>query len=182
MPPRFTERKYKVLFQFQWFNRRRNTTRETALSASLKKRGGFSLLELLVVLLVVSALSAIALPQLQSALYSYRLNAAVSASTWAIQTTRYQAIMHGYPYQVALNAATNAYQVSSEPAGTAAFSNVGAAVPLATSVIAFSSSTTYQFSPNGSVTTVLGSMNYSVSYGGATKNVTVSNYGSITVQ
>ena len=171
-----------MLFQFQWFKRRRNTTRETVLSASLKKRGGFSLLELLVVLLVVSALSAIALPQLQSALYSYRLNAAVSASTWAIQTTRYQAIMHGYPYQVALNAANNTYQVLSEPGGTAAFSNVGTAVPMATMVIVFSPSTTLQFSPNGSVSAILGSMTYSVAYGGATKNVTVTNYGSVTSQ
>ena len=136
----------------------------------------------MVVLLVVLVLSAFAIPQIQAALYSYRLNAAVSASSWAIQTTRYQAIMHGYPYQIAFSAAQNTYQVSSEPGGTAAFSAIGTAVPFATSVIAFSASTTLQFSPNGSVTPVLGSMTYSISYAGATKNVTVSNYGSITIQ
>ena len=133
-------------------------------------------------MLIALIVLAMALPQIQAAIYTYRLNAAVSATTWAIQTTRYQAIMHGYPYQVALNKANNTYQVLSEPGGTAAFSAVGTAVPMATSVIAFSASTTLQFSPNGSVSAVLGSMTYSVSYGGATKNVTVSNYGSITVQ
>jgi prepilin-type N-terminal cleavage/methylation domain-containing protein len=172
-PPQLSEEKYKVFSQFQWFKRRR---------ASAQGQCGFTLLELMVVLLVVLVLSALAIPQVQAALYAYRLNAAVSASTWAIQTTRYQAIMHGYPYQVALNKANNTYQVLSEPGGTAAFSAVGTAVPMATSVIAFSASTTLQFSPNGSVSAVLGSMTYSVSYGGATKNVTVSNYGSITVQ
>ena len=42
--------------------------------------------------------------------------------------------------------------------------------------------TTLQFSPNGSVTAVAGTLGYTVSYQGATKTVTVSNYGSIKVQ
>jgi prepilin-type N-terminal cleavage/methylation domain-containing protein len=159
-----------MFLQSDWFKRRRAETQR-----------GFSLLELMVVMLVVLVLAGIALPQLQAALYTYRLNGAVSASTWAIQTTRYQAIMHGYSYQVAFNAANNTFQVLSEPAGGPSFSDVGTAVPFASSVVAFSASTTLQFSPNGSVTAVLGQMNYSVSYGGATKTVTVSNYGSITV-
>ena len=108
----------------------------------------------MVVMLVVLVLSAIALPQVQAALNSYRLNAAVSASTWAIQTTRYQAI-----------------------------SNVGTPVPIANQLITFSTSTTLQFSPNGSVSPILGAMTYSISsIQGGTKNVTVSNYGSITIQ
>jgi hypothetical protein len=53
---------------------------------------------------------------------------------------------------------------------------------MATMVIVFSPSTTLQFSPNGSVSAILGSMTYSVAYGGATKNVTVTNYGSVTSQ
>jgi hypothetical protein len=89
--------------------------------------------------------------------------------------------MHGYPYQVAFNAANNTYQVSSEPGGAAAFSNVGTAVPIGNQLITFSTSTTYQFSPNGSVSAVLGLMTFSVSNQNATKNVAVSNYGSITV-
>lgn len=190
-----------MLPQHQWFKRRQTATRPDARStvrqsdarsvlpqstprtAALKNRRGFTLLELMVVMLVVLVLSAIALPQVQAALNSYRLNAAVSASTWAIQTTRYQAIMHGYPYQIAFNAATNAYQVSSEPPGAAAFSNVGTPVPIANQLITFSTSTTLQFSPNGSVSPILGAMTYSISsIQGGTKNVTVSNYGSITIQ
>ncbi|MGB6431852.1 MAG: prepilin-type N-terminal cleavage/methylation domain-containing protein [Candidatus Acidiferrales bacterium] len=162
-----------MFLQSDWFKRHRDAART---------QRGFSLLELMVVMLVVLALAGIALPQLQAALYAYRLNSAVSASTWAIQTTRYQAIMHGYSYQVAFNAANNTFQVLSEAPGGPGFSDVGSAVPFASSVVAFSASTTLQFSPNGSVTAVLGQMNYSVSYGGATKTVTVSNYGSITVQ
>lgn len=180
--PQFTEGELIVLSLLQGSKRHRSAARRTARSATLKSQHGFSLLELLVVVLVVLTLSALAIPQLQAALYAYRLNAAVSASTWAIQTTRYQAIMHGYPYQLALSASKNTYQVLSEPGGTAAFSNVGTAVPMATMVIVFSPSTTLQFSPNGSVSAILGSMTYSVAYGGATKNVTVTNYGSVTSQ
>jgi prepilin-type N-terminal cleavage/methylation domain-containing protein len=180
--PQFTEGKYILLSQLQRFKGHRCAAQRTTRNALPKSQHGFTLLELLVVVLVVLVLSALAIPQLQAALYAYRLNAAVSASTWAIQTTRYQAIMHGYPYQIALNAANNTYQVLSEPGGTAAFSNVGTAVPMGTMVIVFSPSTTLQFSPNGSVSAILGSMTYSVAYGGATKNVTVTNYGSVTAQ
>jgi prepilin-type N-terminal cleavage/methylation domain-containing protein len=170
-----------MISQVQWLESPQTDKRRTARSAAPKGLRGFTLLELLVVMLVVLVLSGIALPQVQAALSSYQLNSAVSAATWAIQTTRYQAIMHGYPYQVAFNAANNTYQVSSEPGGAAAFSNVGTAVPIGNQLITFSTSTTYQFSPNGSVSAVLGLMTFSVSNQNATKNVAVSNYGSITV-
>jgi prepilin-type N-terminal cleavage/methylation domain-containing protein len=163
---------YLVFLQFTWSIKHRSAAR---------RRRGFSLVELMVVVLVVLVLTAMAIPQIQAALYTYRLNAAVSASTWAIQTTRYQAIMHGYPYQVAFNAAQNSFQILSEPGGVTPFANVGTAVPFAPTVVIFSPSTTLQFSPNGSVTAVLGQMIYTVAYQGATKTVTVSNYGSITV-
>jgi prepilin-type N-terminal cleavage/methylation domain-containing protein len=147
-----------------------------------RKQRGFSLIEISVVMLIALIVLAMALPQIQAAIYTYRLNAAVSATTWAIQTTRYQAIMHGYPYQVAFNAAQNSFQILSEPGGSLTFANVGGAVPFAPAVVAFSTNTTLQFSPNGSVTAVAGTLGYTVSYQGATKTVTVSNYGSIKVQ
>jgi prepilin-type N-terminal cleavage/methylation domain-containing protein len=171
-----------VLSRFQCFKRRQTTTRGTARGATPKKQRGFTLLELLVVMFVVVVLSAIAIPRVQAALTSYRLNAAASSATWAIQATRYQAIMHGYPSQIAFNAANNTYQVSSEPGGAAAFSNVGNPVPIANQLITFSTNTTFQFSPNGSVAATLGQMTFSISNQNGTKNVTVSNYGSITIQ
>ncbi|MGO9641015.1 MAG: Tfp pilus assembly protein FimT/FimU [Candidatus Acidiferrales bacterium] len=143
---------------------------------------GFSMVELMIVLLVILLLTAIALPQIQAALNFYRLNSAVGAVTWAVQSTRYQAIMHGYPYQVAFNATTNNYQVLSEPGGAVAFSNVGSAVPISGDAITLSQTEVLQFSPNGSVSAVTGQMNFSISYMGSTKTVTVSNYGSISVQ
>ena len=171
-----------MLSQVEWFKRLETKKRRIARNAAHKRSRGFTLLELLIVMLVILVLSGIALPQIQAALSTYKLNSAVSATTWAIQTTRYQAIMHGYPYEVAFNAANNTYQVSSEPGGAAAFANVGNAVPFGNQLITFNTNTTYQFSPNGSVSTVLGLMTYSISNQNATHNVTVSNYGSITVQ
>jgi Tfp pilus assembly protein FimT len=139
------------------------------------------MLELMVVLFIVGVMTAMAIPQVEAALDTYRLNSAVSSVTWAIQTTRYQAIMHGYPYKVAISAANNTYQVSSTSGG-GGFANVGSAVPIANQLVTISAATTFQFSPNGSVSAALGNMNFTVSSEGATKTITVSNYGSITVQ
>jgi type II secretion system protein H len=163
---------YPVLSQFQSFKCRKS---------SAPRQRGFTMLELMVVLFIVGVMTAMAIPQVEAALDTYRLNSAVSSVTWAIQTTRYQAIMHGYPYQVAINAANNTYQVSSTTGG-ASFANLGTAVPIANQLVTISTDTTFQFSPNGSVSAALGNMNFTVSSEGATKTVTVSNYGSITVQ
>ena len=58
-------------------------------------------------LLVGLILTAIAIPQVKSAVYSYRLNSAVSMAQWAIQSTRFQALEQGYPYQVVFTASTS---------------------------------------------------------------------------
>ncbi len=142
------------------------------------------MLELMVVLFVVGVMTVIALPQVEAALNTYRLSSGVSSATWAIQTTRYQAIMHGYPYQVTFNSANNTFQVLSQPGGASTFTDIGSPVPMANALVtySFNPTTTFQFSPTGAVTAVGGSMSFTVSCNGAIKTVTVSNYGSITVQ
>ena len=61
---------------------------------------GFSMVELLIVVAIGIIVTGIAIPQVKSGIYRYRLQGAVASSTWAIQSTRYQALMAGYPYQV----------------------------------------------------------------------------------
>ncbi len=91
---------------------------------------GFSMVELLLVVAVGLILTGIAVPQVKSGMYRYRLNGAVASATWAIQSTRYQALMAGYPYQVVFTKATNEYQIQDLPTGSASYANVGSAVPL----------------------------------------------------
>jgi prepilin-type N-terminal cleavage/methylation domain-containing protein len=143
---------------------------------------GYSLVELLLVVAISLILAGVAIPATRSAIASYQLSAAVDSATGAIQGARYQAIMHGYQYQVALSAAQNTSQVLSEAPPAAAFTATGPAVQLSAVPITLSAATTFQFKPNGSVSAPVGAMNFTISYNGTTKTVTVSNYGSISVQ
>ncbi|MGD0907259.1 MAG: prepilin-type N-terminal cleavage/methylation domain-containing protein [Candidatus Acidiferrales bacterium] len=154
---------------------------------------GFSLIEILVALLIGSLLTAMAIPATQSALASYQLDAAVNSVTGAIQGTRYQAIMHGYLYQVDIDPTANTFQVSSEPGGAASFTPIGSAIPVSGSPVTISAGTsngspshaTLQFKANGAVLVASGQtppLSFTISYKGTTKTLTVSNYGSISVQ
>ena len=119
-----------------------------------------------------------------STIDTYNLNAAATSASWAIQTTRYQALMKGYPYQLTFNTTTNSYQITSEPAGTGTFSNVGGAVRrFQGTPVVLSAGAQLQFKGNGSVSSVVaGSQTFTITYKGRTKTITVSNYGSVTVQ
>ncbi len=143
---------------------------------------GFTMIEMMFVILLALVMAAMAIPATRSAMATMDLNAAVDSVEGAIQATRYQAIMHGYPYQVAFNNTTNTFQVLSEVPPATTFSNVDGAVPISGDPVTLSASPTYQFKANGSVSAVTGTMSFSVSYKGATKTLTVSNYGSIKVQ
>jgi len=154
---------------------------------------GFSLIEILVALLIGSVLTAMAIPATRSALASYQLDAALDSVTGAIQGTRYQAIMHGYPYQVDIDPTANTFQVTSEPGGAASFSPIGSAIPISGSPVTISAGTsggspahaTLQFKANGAVLVASGQtppLSFTISYNGTTKTITVSNYGSISVQ
>ena len=147
-----------------------------------RRARGFSLIELLITLSVSLILLAMSIPAMQSAVFSYRLRAAVSSATWAIQTTRYQAIMKGYSYQIVFSPSTRTYQVRRQTPGAASFTDVGGAVPISGSAVALSAPTTLQFKPNGAVRATQGGLSFAISYHGISKTITVSLYGNVSVQ
>jgi hypothetical protein len=122
-----------------------------------------------------------ALPMVQSGVYRYRLQAAVASATWAIQSTRYQALMEGYPYQVVLTSSDTSYQIQNLPPGAGSYANVGTAVPLSASAVALGANTTLQFKPNGFVSAPVGALNFTITYQGLCQKVTVTNYANISL-
>jgi prepilin-type N-terminal cleavage/methylation domain-containing protein len=148
---------------------------------------GYTLVELLVVLIIAATMTAVALPVLQGSLNNIRLSAAVQSATGAISTTRYQALRYGYPFQLQLNATTLTYQVLSEPVGAAAFANVGSAIPISASKITLNANTTLQFNPSGTVQFITGGAGlsldaptFTIAYAGRTTTVTLSSVGYVT--
>lgn len=144
---------------------------------------GFTLLELVFVVLIALLLTVIALPVLNDVMVGFRLRSAVSSVTGAIQSTRFQAISSGYPYQVVLDKTVSTIQVQSDPNRTGTFANLGSAIPLSGSSIpvVLGTSTTLQFRPSGLVTAAAGSTTLTLTYGGKTETITVSSYGNIKV-
>jgi prepilin-type N-terminal cleavage/methylation domain-containing protein len=144
---------------------------------------GFTLIEVMIVLLIGSILTAMAIPQVRSGIYRYRLQGAVASSTWAIQSTRYQSLRDGIQYQVVFTKATNSYQIQSSTDGGATFTNVTgtSAVPLSGSATVLNQNTTLRFKPNGFVSAPVGALNFTLTYQGLCQKVTVSNYANITL-
>lgn len=142
---------------------------------------GFSLLEAVLVISITMVLVAMAVPKFNQAISQYKLHAAADSAAWAMQSTRYQALQKGYTYELTINATNNTYQVLSKPIGASTFTNVGSAVPMTSSPVTVSATTTLTFSPNGTVALVAGSQTITFTYLGLTETVTVTNYGSVTV-
>jgi len=149
---------------------------------------GFSMIELLMVLLVSTVLTAFALPIAKDVVNSHRLNSAVDSATWAVQSTRFQALMEGYPFQVTLQGNSSGYnptyQIASETIGATTFSNVGSSVPLSGSPVQISSTAILQFKPNGAVTMTVGgssASSFQILYQGSSHTITVTNYGNVSV-
>ena len=142
---------------------------------------GFSMIELLIVMLIGTILTVMAIPQVTTGVNRYRLQGAIASSTWAIQSTRYQALMEGYQFQVVFTKSDNSYQIQSKPTGAASFSNVGGLVPLSGSAIALDADTTLQFRPNGFVQNTVGNLHFAITYQGFCQKVTVSNYANISL-
>jgi prepilin-type N-terminal cleavage/methylation domain-containing protein len=153
---------------------------------------GFTLLELIFVIIIGLIMTVIALPLVNNGMNSYRLNGAVGSITGTLQSTRYLAIFNGYPFQVTFNNGTMTSQVLSDPNRTGTFTNYctsGAAscsIPMGGSgtPIALGATTTFTFSPGGTVqstTAVAGVTNMVITYSGKTETITVSSYGNVKV-
>ncbi|HEV3301080.1 MAG TPA: type II secretion system protein [Planctomycetaceae bacterium] len=149
---------------------------------SARKNRGYSLIEVIFAVVIILILAAFAVPQMGTVIFQYRLQGAVASATWAVQSTRYQALMAGFPYQVVFKKATNNYQIQDLPPGAGAYANVGTAVPLSGTTIALNQDTTFRFLPNGSVSAPTGALNnFTITYHGSTKTITVSTYGNVKV-
>jgi Tfp pilus assembly protein FimT len=150
------------------------------------RSNGFSLLELCIVLAILFILLGISVPTVMSTINNYKLTGATQSITWAIQSSRYQAIMKGYSYQLTVSPTTKTYQILSKIPPATSFSNVGTAVPITSAPVTITpAATTLQFSPNGSITVITGNSNpntIALTYLTKTQTITVTNYGSITVQ
>jgi len=144
---------------------------------------GFTLLELTFVMMIGMVITTISVPMTKSAMKTYHLNTAVSSISGSIQSARYQAIMRGYHYNITFNPASRSYQLASKVPPATSFSNVGSAVPWSSTddVTISSPATTLEFFPGGTVTATSGSMILSVGNGTATKTITVSGVGNLTV-
>ena len=117
---------------------------------------GFTLLEAVMVMAVAILLAGMTLPVFTNAMKNYYQSATVSAAAGALQTTRFQAIMRGYPYEVVFTPSTLSYQVYAETSGATCpptFSAVGAATPLpsAGGVAMTGTTITYTFYGSGTV-------------------------------
>jgi len=155
------------------------------MQTSTRKNAGFTAIEMLVSVAVVSTMATMAIPRLLNAMKSYRLSSAVAAATGAIQSTRYLAIMHGYPYQLTLDASSRTYQVASQPPGVTGFVPVppGIPTPIAGSNEEIINQTTVmQFNSNGTMTSGLaGNAVFTISNGVTTEQITVSGVGYVSV-
>ena len=151
---------------------------------------GFSMIELVFVVLIALVLASLAVPAVLSSVRYFQLRSAVSAVTGAIQSTRYQAIFHGCTYSVAFSQVNYNYTISSwapPPGGSVCLAApvVSNPIPLpGTGGVTLNNNVTLQFSPNGTVTATVGLASNIIltqAHIAAPETITVSNYGKTTV-
>jgi Tfp pilus assembly protein FimT len=149
---------------------------------------GFTLVELAMVMLIAMITAGFALPIVQTTVNKYQLKGATASATWAIQSTRFQALMEGYAYQVTFSGGTGGinptYQIASKTVGSTTYSNVGSSVTLSGKPVVLGATAVLQFQPNGTVATSPVSTapyTFTITYSGTTETITVSNYGNVDV-
>jgi len=144
---------------------------------------GYTIIEMLTCVAISLILTSITVPSVQQTLNTFNLKAAASSASWAVQSTRYLALMNGYPYEISFSTAPLAYQVLSKPTGAPSFSNVGGAVNLVNSGTkpTLNQATTLQFLPNGTVSATAGALNFNLTLGNLVENVSVTASGSVKV-
>lgn len=154
---------------------------------------GFTLLELAFVVVIAIVMTVIAVPLISNVVSYFKLRGTVSEVTGAIQSTRYQAIFQGCPYQIVFTAATKTYQIQRQCPVGGAFGNFcdngAASCPITISggnpSVTLNSDITFTFSPGGKVTSPQfpgGGINMGVTYSGRPpETISVSSYGSINV-
>jgi Tfp pilus assembly protein FimT len=159
-----------------------NNSANRASRKLLGRSRGFSLIEVLVIVAIGTILTVISIPSISSGLRNYRLEGAISSVTWAVHSTRYQALMEGYPFQVVFSSAANTYQIQSSPTGVAGpYSNVGSATPFSAYPVTLSADTTLNFRPNGFVQATTGTLVFNVAYQGVCQKISVTNYGNVSI-
>ena len=156
----------------------------TKICSTHRNKAGFTLLELVVVVAIAMILAAIAIPIISNSLHVFAYKSSVAAFTSAIQSTRYQAIYHGCPYQLSFNAATMTYTVASEvPAigATTCLTAMGTpspAIPLPGKGVSLNQNLTLVFHPSGQVVATAGTLTPVLSYSGQpNETVTISAFG-----
>ncbi len=117
---------------------------------SRKGSRGFSVIELLMVLLAGSIIAAIAIPTYQSAKSSMQVTATANAIAGAVSQTRYSALMNSQVYTLTITAPANTYLATNISTGVSSSS-----VPLPSTLVQINggASATYTFTlcPNGTV-------------------------------
>ena len=126
-------------------------------------------------------MTAAAVPVAQSTLNNFRLRAAVSAVSGAIQSTRYQAISNGYQYKLVFDKTGRTYQLASDTTGSGTFTNTGGALPYTSSKVDLGANATLQFSPSGKVSFVAGASPLVLTLSGKSGTINVSPYGNLSV-
>ncbi len=173
--------------------------------------GGFTLIEIMVVLAIVLIMLKISLPAIQNSMSNLHLGSAASSLAGTIQSARYQAISSGCMVQVAVlyarQSGEQTYQISASKGFTGSPPTCSAPTvntyPFTTSDISVSSvsvngaaavpinssnpSASIYFNQNGTVSTAAGGLPalfqfvLSQASGGATKTVNVSGVGYVKV-